>query len=293
MGGLFSRKRGAPQIIEVEKVIERTEVKIEYVADPKLTAELERLNVELDRLKKDAEKSKDPSFFNENIKKIADYHLKQLPKMKISQSIIKSIGEIHVAFLGPVTAGKSTAINTIHGTDAAVAMGECTSEPALEVTRVDRDGNMYNCWDVPGANNDFAYFKIENYQFIASLDICVVMFDSDVSVVSWILRAVYGINPRSLVVVRTKCDQYDEDSDRTIEEERILDEKKVEDLLGEKYHVYYISSRNVAKKRGDLFDWNDFVDVIYPSRFREFDPRYNHGSHLLTDTSAVACASSS
>ena len=249
---------------------------IKHVPDPETLAALDRANAKMEELEKEAAKRKDPAFFSENVGNIFDDHINELKKLKINQSIVRRIpDDMHVGFMGPVTAGKTTYCNTLHGTKRPVALGHCTNTVEIIYSNIDakeddkkEDKVGYFVWDVPGANNEFKHFTEENYQFIASLDVCLVMFDSDVSVVSWILRAVHVINPKALVIVRTKVDQCDEDSERTVEEEKILDQNKVFELLGEDYPVYCISSHNISKKRGERFDWDELADVVYPRKFR-------------------------
>ena len=113
-----------------------------------------------------------------------------------------------------------------------------------------------------GEDNSFKFYDIETLSFIKDLDKCVVLFDNDVSMVSWILRTIHVINPDSLVIIRTKVDQCGVDSKRTVEQERDLDTEKVEKLLGTAYKTYTISSHNIMRKKSDTYDWETVREML-------------------------------
>ncbi len=53
--------------------------------------------------------------------------------------------------------------------------------------------------------------------------------------ISNILKVVHKINPGNMIIIRTKVDQHSQFNLRTVEEEKILDMKKVNDLLGRQF----------------------------------------------------------
>ena len=79
---------------------------------------------------------------------------------------------------------------------------------------------------------------------------------NDISMVSWIIKTVYKINLKSLVIVRTKVDQNSTNNERTIEEEKKLDKEKVKLLLDEELETYCISSFNIRDGK-EKHDWDE------------------------------------
>jgi GTPase SAR1 family protein len=168
----------------------------------------------------------------------------------LTNFIKKSTGEHHVGFIGPVSAGKTSYINALFGLKLPTALSHCTEDCSV----VHKD-NKNIIWDVFGSNDTFRFFDPESLAFVKDLDVCVLLFCDDITMVSNMLKIVYAIN-KNLIIVRTKCDLYSEDDARTIEEEKVLDGKKANVILGtQDIKTYCISSRNVAKKTGKDFDW--------------------------------------
>lgn len=234
----------------------------EYVPNPETVAALAKAEEDIAILEKEAEELGDPNYFSNNIGKLFDNFVTKVSSLKLNDIIDKKPGETHVGFIGPVTAGKSSFANVMYGLTEEVALGHCTS--GCEVVHTTESGLVI--WDMFGADNDFKYYKPETLSFVKNLDYCVIMFDSDISVVSWIIKTIYLINPNSVVIVRTKVDQCCEDSTRTVEEERNLDMTKVQELLGlaEPIQTYAVSTHNVKYHRGKRFDWDVLREMLYP-----------------------------
>jgi GTPase SAR1 family protein len=244
------------------KTIESHHYHTEYVQDPETVARMNRYEEEIANLTREAMAMKDPSHFNNNVSKIFDHFIAHVSELKLVDVIDKKPGEVHIGFIGPVTAGKSTMCNTIYGTKEPVALGHCTAEcKVVHTTAANRI-----IWDMFGADNDFKYYDPSTLSFIKNLDYCIVLFDSDISTVSWILRTVYAINPKSLIVVRTKVDQCSSDSERTVEDEKLLDIKKVSNLLeSDDIPVFAVSSHNIAFSRGERYDWDELTSILNPT----------------------------
>lgn len=242
----------------------------EYVPDPETVAALAKAQEEVAQLEDEAREMSDPNHFTNNVGKLFDNFIEKVGTLSLTDIIEKKPGEIHVGFVGPVTAGKTTLCNTLYGTSRPVALGHCTTD--CEVIFTDNNGLVV--WDMFGADNDFKYFDPATLSFVKNLDYCVILFDSDVAMVSWIIRTIHTINPSAMVIVRTKVDQCGADSERTVDEEKAMDGVKVQEMLslGEPYQTYAISAHNVMYHRGEEFDWNVLREKLYPTRTAEADP---------------------
>ena len=234
----------------------------EYVPDPETIEALAKAEEDIAILEKEAEEMGDPNHFTNNIGKMFNNFVEKIGSLTLNDIIHKKPGETHVGFIGPVTAGKSSFVNEMYGLTEKVALGHCTKE--CNVVHTTNDGLVV--WDMFGSDNDFKYYKPETLSFVKNLDYCVIMFDSDISVVSWIIKTIYTINPNSMIIIRTKVDQCGEDSERSIEEERILDGIKVQELLEleEPFRTYAISTHNVKYSRGERFDWDELKLILNP-----------------------------
>ena len=234
----------------------------EYVPDPETVAALEKAETKIENLEKEAMEMNDPNHFNNNVGKLFNNFIEKIQSLTLNDLIHKSPGEKHYGFIGPVTAGKTTMCNTMYGTTRPVALGHCTSE--CEVIYTNNHGTIV--WDMFGADNNFRYYDPTTLSFIKGLDYCVVLFDSDIAMVSWIIKTVYAINPNSLIVVRTKVDQCKDDSERSIEEEKIMDGVKVQELLEleEPFHTFVVSSHNVSRGEREIYDWNKLREIVNP-----------------------------
>ena len=234
---------------------------VEQVADPETLAKLETLKIEIDDLEKEAQKLHDPNHFTENVNKIFTRFVEEIPKLNLRDIINKRPGEIHLAVAGNTSCGKSTLLNAMYNLSLETALGHCTDE--CEVVHM-QDNKVV--WDMPGTNQDFKFYDVEQLSFIKSLDKCIVLFDTDISSISLIIRTIHKLNPDSLVLARTKVDQHQEGDQRTIEEEKERDINEVKTLLNldteENIQVYSISSLSILQGKEEEYDWNDFKDLI-------------------------------
>jgi hypothetical protein len=217
---------------------------------PKTEQKLKETEEKVNKLVEEATIQKDPKMFAENSTILFDNFVGNIKELSLTDSFEKETGVIDVAFIGPVTAGKTTCINVMFKLNEETALGHCTKE-CRRVYKKD----LLAVWDVQGVNNDFKFYDYESLAFIKSTDKNVVMFDNDISMVSRIIKTVYNINPESLLIVRTKVDQCSESDKRTIEQEKLLDTQKVEELLGVKLATYCISSHNVIDEK-KKYDWD-------------------------------------
>lgn len=228
-----------------------------YQVPPETQSVLDSQAKQLKIFEEEAMVRSDPKLFEQNAKKLMEEYLDKLPRLKLTDIIKKETGETHIGFIGQISAGKTTLINTMYGLKLPVALGHCTEE-CMVVHK--EEHNVI--WDVCGYNDDYRFYKPENLSFIKNLDVCVILFDNDVKMINNILKVVQKINPESMVIIRTKVDQHTASSVRTVEEERILDTRKVEEIIGVPKETYCISSHNVEKRTGKYYDWEKIKEKI-------------------------------
>ncbi|XWV26734.1 hypothetical protein QJ857_gp0321 [Tupanvirus soda lake] len=222
-----------------------------YQVPPETKKVLEEQKKQLEKFEEEAMKQSDPKLFKENSDKLMDNFVEQLKDLKLSDIIVKKTGEHHIGFIGQVSAGKTSMINALFGLKLPVALGHCTEE-----CRVVHQEEHNVIWDVCGQNDDFKFYKPENLSFIKDLDVCVILFDNDISMISHFLRVVHKINPDRMVIVRTKVDQHTSHNSRSVIDEKFLDGEKVKQLLGVPMETYCVSSHNIMYERGERYDWD-------------------------------------
>lgn len=227
-----------------------------YRVPPETQKVLEEQSKKLEELEKDAMEKSDPKLFQENSKKLIDTFVAQLSKLELTNIIQKNTGETHIGFVGPISSGKTSLINALFGKNLPVALGHCTDK--CEVVHTE---NLNIIWDVCGQNDDFKFYKPENLSFIKDLDKCVILFDNDIAMIANFLKIIHKINP-NIVLVRTKLDQYQNNHARTVTQEKELDKKKVNELLGIEIEVYYVSSHNIINNKLGVFDWAEFKGAL-------------------------------
>lgn len=229
----------------------RVEYQTVYVVPPETQKLITEQKQQLEKYEKEAKELADPKLYKTNATNLLNNFISGLHNLKLTEYIKKNDGEKHIGLIGPISSGKTTLINVMFNKQLKVALGHCT-----EKCEVVHSENGIVVWDICGSNDDYAFYNPESLSFIKSLDLCIVTFDNDVAMISNILKVVHKLNPKGVVVVRTKVDQYDSSNVRTIEEEKQLDVQKVKDLLKDDVKVYCISSRNVDRALPNVYDWN-------------------------------------
>ena len=223
----------------------------EYRVPPETQKVLDDQTKKLEEVEKEAMERSDPQLFDQNSKILMNTFIDQLAKLQLTDVIDKKTGEIHIGFIGSISAGKTSLINALFTKNLPVALGHCTAK--CEVVHSE---NHNIVWDVCGQNDDYKFYKPENLSFVKDLDKCVVVFDNDISMISNFLKVVHKINPNNLIIVRTKVDQHNIQHIRTIDEEKVLDKQKVKELLGIDVEVYCISSHAIINNCEEKYDWN-------------------------------------
>ena len=99
-------------------------------------------------------------------------------------------------------------------------------------------------WDVPGINKDFSVYKLPYLALFNDLDKIFILFSSDISSVALLLK-VFCVMGKRIVLVRTKCDQWNQSCSKTVIEELANDlfearmyYPKCERVIGVGYGMY-------------------------------------------------------
>lgn len=168
-----------------------------YETPPAVKAELDECKASLAKLEAEAGEQGDPHLYAENSQKLLDNLVEKLPTLQLhlKEAISKKTGEEHVGILGPISAGKTTLLNTLFNLRLPVALGHMTKN-CEAVHQVDH--RVF--WDVPGSNDDFRFYKAENLAFVNSLDQCVILFDTDIAAIANIIKVAYKLNPTKIVL---------------------------------------------------------------------------------------------
>jgi small GTP-binding protein len=227
-----------------------------YQTPPEVEKELTDTKEALKVFETEAIDRGDPNLYKENANKLLDGFIEKLPQLNLVDLIVKETGENHIGFMGPISAGKTTMINTLFGLNLPVALGHCTTTCDVVHTQ---DNMCF--WDVPGSQDDYRFYKAENLSFVKSLDKAVLLYDNDIDMISNILRVVNKIIPDNIILVRTKVDQHNEKNVRTIAEEKEIDQRKIKELLGVELNVYCVSSFNIIND-GNSYDWEQLKTAI-------------------------------
>lgn len=230
----------------------------EYKVPPETQQKLDEQAARLNAIEEEAMRKTDPKHYRENSAELMNNFVNELKSLTLTEGIEKKTGETHYGFIGQVSSGKTTLINTLYDLNLPTALGNCTEKCEVVYSK---DLNIV--WDIAGQNDDYKFYDPASLSFIKSLDKCIILFDNDISMISNILRVVHKINPNSMVIVRTKVDQHTAANVRTIEEEKKLDKEKIKQLLGIDMEVYCISSHNIQKGEGQKHDWEALKKVFF------------------------------
>ncbi len=225
-----------------------------YVPDPATTAALAKATKDLEAAKKEAINAGDPALFKTNATKAMDTFVAKLPSLKLTDSIVKKTGEVHIGVVGNTSAGKSTFLNVLLGLNLPVSMDHCTEKCEI----VKQDGlRVY--WDVAGRNDQFEFYKVETLAFLKALDVLIVFYCDDIGMITNIMRVGAKLNS-NILLVRTKVDQFRETDARSLAETRVRDERLArEHIPGAR--VYFISAHNITANK-ECHDWHKLVEAI-------------------------------
>ena len=187
---------------------------IVYQKDPALLAQLEQqraqlclLQQQLEAIKKEAERRQDPLYYRQNQEELLERFLETLKNQGLHfQSVLDpQIAHLHnVLVIGDVSCGKSSLLNCLFDLQLKAGRGHTTTDIS-PVYHAD------SCvvWDSPGGNNEaFAFYDPDTLNFIHSVSLVVVLYETSLITVKNIVRVCAAIKGKSLVVARTKCDLF-------------------------------------------------------------------------------------
>ncbi len=227
-----------------------------YQTPPEVVKQLEDATIALKKVEAEAIERGDPTLYKRNEDNLFNNFIEKLPQLELADIIVKETGREDIGFMGLISAGKTTMINTMFSLNLPVALGHCTTVCEM----VHREG-ANNIWDVPGSNSDYKFYKAENLSFVKGLDKCVILYDNDIAMISDIIRVVHKLSPNKIILVRTKIDQHTTSNVRTINEEKILDQMKIKELLGIDLNVFCVSSHNFTNGK-NIYDWDKLKQAI-------------------------------
>ncbi len=228
---------------------------VQYVPNPATEQKLAAVQAQLAKVEAQARAAGDPKLYSTNAANLMNTFVEKLHELPLTQCIPKGPNERHIGVIGDISCGKSTFLNVSFGLSLATALGHCTTE-CKPVHRVKRAIGDAVYWDVPGKNDSFRFYIAENLSFIKSLDLCIVLYDNDISMISDVLRVVSKLCPTRMLVVRTKLDQYSVNNVRSPAEEKVRDTTQITNVLGYAAPLYFVSANNVRDGRGSRHDWD-------------------------------------
>lgn len=169
----------------------------------------------------------------------------------------------HVAFMGNISAGKSSIINQIFGEPhlCKVGMGK-TTEGETAVGK--RFGLTFH--DVFGDSESISYLEFSNLMFLKRMTLVVITYSNDPSNCERLIRTCDSMGVR-FICVRNKLDDYDEETDDlTVDDWKNLEFIRIQGLAQKNPSnfegLYFISANNKLKAQGDLFDWDNFIQKM-------------------------------
>ncbi len=228
---------------------------VQYVPNPATERRLAEVQAQLVRVEAQAKAMGDPKLYTTNATNLMNNFIENLGDLPLTQCIPKGPNERHIGVIGDISCGKSTFLNINFGLTLATALGHCTTE-CKPVHRLKRAIGDVVYWDVPGKNESFRFYIAENLSFIKSLDLCIVLYDNDISMIGDVLRVVSKLCSGRLLAVRTKLDQYDVNNARSPAEEKVRDLTQITNVLGHPIPLYFVSAYNVRDDRGSRYDWD-------------------------------------
>lgn len=122
-------------------------------------------------------------------------------------------GEKHYAVIGPISAGKTTFLNSIFNINQDVGIGETTqiAKPVYKNSK-----KKLIIWDVPGINKDFSIYDPKNLGFFKSLSKIFILYKDSPKVCDKVIKVLNEIKPGCLYLIRTQCDTWDPSSLKTL-----------------------------------------------------------------------------
>src|SRR5947207_12670162 len=175
------------------------EVHYVHTVPPQVQKQLNDQAAQLKKFEEEAKQKADPRQYKEKASTLLKNLVAVLDKLDLKQSIKKNPGELHIGVFGPISSGKTTYINNAFGIKLPTTLGNNTEGCNVVYSK---DGIVV--WDVAGINDDYKFYDAESLSFVKSLDVCLIFFDNDIKMISNILMTVYKLNPKGMVIIRSK-----------------------------------------------------------------------------------------
>eukprot|EP01013_Petalomonas_cantuscygni_P042556 TRINITY_DN767_c0_g1_i2.p1 TRINITY_DN767_c0_g1~~TRINITY_DN767_c0_g1_i2.p1 ORF type:complete len:245 (-),score=38.11 TRINITY_DN767_c0_g1_i2:60-794(-) len=180
-----------------------------HVTDPKLVAELAEMrkivdelnakNGELladleDKLRKadeEAERRGDPDHYLAEEQSTFELFLSRLPKLTLKDIIPRRTpDERCFIFLGQISSGKTSLLNSLFAAKLLVGLGDTTAEVRPVLCDAATRRVIY---DAPGDSTKFKYLNPTHLAFLHSVDTCFILCDSSLSTIERIVRTVAAV----------------------------------------------------------------------------------------------------
>lgn len=162
-------------------------------------------------------------------------------------------GEKHYAVVGPISAGKTTLLNSIFNTNEEAGIGE-TTKVARPIYK--NEISKLIVWDVPGINKDFSIYDPKNLGFFAGCDKIFIIYKDSPKRCDNIIKILNKIRPGNIFLIRTQCDSWDASHEKTLAQEKEEDMRIVREwgvaVKGFFQHSSYVYGFDNDKVKGEI-----------------------------------------
>ena len=240
-----------------------------------------KLKTEMEAIRK---AESDPKLLAANEDRLFSKYLAEIGKLGLDQvsTLIALDKEINVAFLGKVSAGKSTAVNAFlqvldSAQQARMGLGRTTSDVKKIGTRPTLSGLKINVVDFPGDDTDFNYTSTEILPYFATMDVLVVLYDNTVDYLNRLVRVAIVLK-KPLIFLRTKIDSIEDDDpasqERTWQQEVARDRGELLKFGLPAASVFGISAKaalsnlksvtakTVTGTHKSTYQWDEFIKTL-------------------------------
>lgn len=258
-----NRQRLAQLASEYESRIEQSSRELQQLHQ-KHSEDIQKLQQmanELNEVKEQARREKDPQMFRQFRNQAIDRFIEQVRcgTLKLVETIPKAFpDERHIAFIGPISSGKSTIIKALTGVNVRTGMGHTTSECSLVYSNLE---TKLFVWDAPGINEDFDFYDPQTLGFIKSLHKVFVVFNTSIKSVDNVIRVCSAIT-KNVIFVRSQCDNWIQTDELSIAQELSKDVAELSRLGFADPIVVPVSARNVIANNPEIFSWGRLQEQV-------------------------------
>lgn len=179
---------------------------------------------------------------------------KNLQKLKFTEPIKKISGHKYHVVIGNIGSGKSSLINFVCGTKLDTGIGEITQE--CTQVAVSQNGKVH-IFDAPGINENFSIYLPEFLKFFHTADRIFILYPDSLSCCRELCLVLSKIKPSNIYAVRTQCDRWKPNHNKSIEQ-YIERDKQYLEKLGVKMEVFATS----AQRDRDYRDNGKFLSLL-------------------------------